>query len=138
MKLEIAWTGGRNDWRRGLRPASSFVGFRERNGDGRPGGATCHACHRKAGLTRLQTDHIDLHHIHATDNVAPIEETPRTLDDLVRPGKVRYVRASNWQAWRIMKLGISERAGLVRCDGRRPITASPARDLEREIVAAVH
>src|SRR6478736_2278010 len=37
----------------------------------------------EASLKRLQTDHIDLYQIHATDTVTPIEETLRALDDLV-------------------------------------------------------
>ncbi len=48
-------------------------------------------------LERLQTDHIDLYQIHATDTVTPVEETMRALDDLVRQGMVRYVGCSNWQ-----------------------------------------
>jgi aryl-alcohol dehydrogenase-like predicted oxidoreductase len=56
-----------------------------------------------ASLDRLQTDHIDLYQIHATDPVTPLDEMLRALDDLVRQGLVRYVGVSNWQAWRIMK-----------------------------------
>src|SRR5882762_9981073 len=54
-------------------------------------------------LERLQTDHIDLYQIHATDSVTPVEETMRALDDLTRNGMVRYAGVSNWQAWKIMK-----------------------------------
>ena len=64
----------------------------------------------EASLKRLQTDHIDLYQIHATDTVTPIEETLRAFDDLVSRGLVRYIGVSNWQAWRISKaLGLSER-----------------------------
>ncbi|MGZ5937672.1 MAG: aldo/keto reductase, partial [Rhizomicrobium sp.] len=52
-------------------------------------------------LERLQTDHIDLYQIHATDPVTPVEETMRALDDLTRQGMVRYAGCSNWQAWKI-------------------------------------
>ncbi|MGO7565070.1 aldo/keto reductase, partial [Rhizobium johnstonii] len=69
----------------------------------------------EASLKRLQTDHIDLYKIHATDTVTPIEETLRALDDLVSRGLVRYIGVSNWQAWRISKaLGLSERRGFAR------------------------
>jgi len=54
-----------------------------------------------ASLRRLQTDHIDLYQIHRWDDVTPIEETLRTLDDLVSAGKVRYVGASNFAAWQL-------------------------------------
>jgi aryl-alcohol dehydrogenase-like predicted oxidoreductase len=54
-----------------------------------------------ASLRRLQTDHIDLYQIHLWDDATPIEETLRTLDDLVSSGKVRYVGASNFAAWQL-------------------------------------
>ncbi|MDO7907608.1 aldo/keto reductase [Paenibacillus sp. JX-17] len=60
-------------------------------------------------LNRLQTDHVDLYQIHTFDPLTPLEETLRTLDDMVTSGKVRYIGASNYAAWELMKaLGISE------------------------------
>ena len=50
-------------------------------------------------LRRLKTDWIDLYQIHQPDPLTPIEETLRTLDDLVRSGKVRYIGCSNFPAW---------------------------------------
>jgi aryl-alcohol dehydrogenase-like predicted oxidoreductase len=50
-------------------------------------------------LRRLQTDYVDLYWLHGWDRRAPIEETLRTLDDLVAAGKVRYVGFSNLPAW---------------------------------------
>jgi aryl-alcohol dehydrogenase-like predicted oxidoreductase len=55
----------------------------------------------EASLRRLRTDYVDLYQIHVYDPTAPIEETMRTLDDMVRSGKVRYIGASNYQAWQI-------------------------------------
>ena len=52
-------------------------------------------------LTRLDTDYIDLYQIHFPDPSTPIEETLRTLDDLVRQGKVRYIGCSNYAAWQV-------------------------------------
>ena len=52
-------------------------------------------------LRRLQTDYIDLYQIHFTDSNTPIEETLRTLDDLVHQGKVRYIGCSNFAAWQV-------------------------------------
>ena len=52
-----------------------------------------------ASLRRLQTDYIDLYQIHGWDSNTPLEETLRTLDDLVRRGKVRYVGLSNYMSW---------------------------------------
>lgn len=57
----------------------------------------------EASLKRLQSDHIDLLYMHRWDDSVPIEETLRTLDDLVRAGKVRYIGASNYLAWQIVK-----------------------------------
>lgn len=88
----------------------------------------------EASLERLQTDHIDLYQIHATDTVTPIDETLRALDDLVSRGLVRYIGVSNWQAWRIAKaLGISERKGYARFDSLQAYYSIAGRDLERDI-----
>ena len=50
-------------------------------------------------LRRLQTDYLDLYWLHSWDRNTPIEETMRTLDDLVRAGKIRYIGFSNTPAW---------------------------------------
>jgi len=52
-------------------------------------------------LRRLNTDYIDLYQVHWPDPTTPIEETLRTLDDLVRAGKVRYIGCSNFAAWQL-------------------------------------
>ena len=63
-------------------------------------------------LRRLQTDHIDLYQCHWADLETPIDETLSALDDLVRAGKVRYIGASNYPAWRLMEaLWQSDRHG---------------------------
>jgi aryl-alcohol dehydrogenase-like predicted oxidoreductase len=86
-------------------------------------------------LERLQTDHIDLYQIHATDGVTSVEETMRALDDLTRNGMVRYVGVSNWQAWKIMKaLGVSHHRGWARFETLQAYYSIAGRDLEREIV----
>jgi aryl-alcohol dehydrogenase-like predicted oxidoreductase len=86
-------------------------------------------------LERLQTDHIDLYQIHATDGVTPVEETMRALDDLVRQGMVRYAGVSNWQAWKIMKAqGVAQHRGYARFETLQAYYSIAGRDLEREIV----
>ncbi|MDK8190418.1 aldo/keto reductase [Paenibacillus sp. UMB7766-LJ446] len=66
-------------------------------------------------LRRLQTDYVDLYQIHTFDPYTPLDETLRTLDDMVTSGKVRYIGASNYAAWELMKaLGTSELKGYVR------------------------
>jgi len=86
-------------------------------------------------LERLQTDHIDLYQIHATDPVTPVEETMRALDDLTRQGMVRYAGVSNWQAWKIMKAqGIADKKGYARFETLQAYYSIAGRDLERELV----
>jgi aryl-alcohol dehydrogenase-like predicted oxidoreductase len=53
----------------------------------------------EGSLRRLQTDYIDLYQVHGWDSNTPLEETLRTLDDLVRQGKVRYIGLSNYMSW---------------------------------------
>ncbi|MET0234661.1 MAG: aldo/keto reductase [Kibdelosporangium sp.] len=50
-------------------------------------------------LRRLRTDYLDLYWLHNWDRNTPIEETLRTLDDLVGAGKIRYIGFSNTPAW---------------------------------------
>ncbi len=55
----------------------------------------------EASLGRLQSDYIDLYQMHTPDPTTPIEETLRTLDDLVKAGKVRYIGCSNFAGWQL-------------------------------------
>ncbi len=67
----------------------------------------------ESSLKRLQTDYVDLYQVHGWDSNTPLEETLRTLDDLVRQGKVRYIGLSNYLAWQAATaLGIQEREHL--------------------------
>ncbi|MFC2004992.1 aldo/keto reductase [Chloroflexota bacterium] len=54
-----------------------------------------------ASLRRLNTDYIDLYYIHYPDSETPILETMRTMDELVRIGKVRYIACSNFAPWQL-------------------------------------
>lgn len=53
----------------------------------------------EGSLKRLGTDYIDLYFLHTWDRVTPTEEVMRTLDDLVRSGKVRHIGLSDIPAW---------------------------------------
>lgn len=55
----------------------------------------------EASLKRLKTDWIDLYQIHRPDPLTPIEETLRTLEELIRQGKVRYIGCSNLPSWQV-------------------------------------
>lgn len=88
-------------------------------------------------LRRLQTDHIDLYQTHYPDHDTPLDETLRALDDLVRDGKVRYLGASNYPAWLLMKsLWVSDANGISRFDSLQPHYSLFNRDeYERELMA---
>jgi aryl-alcohol dehydrogenase-like predicted oxidoreductase len=53
----------------------------------------------EASLKRLQTDYIDLYWLHVWDQITPVEEVMRGLDDLIRQGKVLHVGISDAPAW---------------------------------------
>jgi aryl-alcohol dehydrogenase-like predicted oxidoreductase len=53
----------------------------------------------EASLKRLQTDFIDLYWVHIWDQITPLEEIMRGLDDLVRQGKILHVGISDFPAW---------------------------------------
>ncbi|WP_270171110.1 aldo/keto reductase [Paenibacillus sp. SYP-B4298] len=86
-------------------------------------------------LRRLQTDYVDLYQIHTFDPNTRLEETLRTLDDLISSGKVRYIGASNYAAWELMKaLGISEQRGYERYVSTQTSYSLADRTPERELV----
>jgi aryl-alcohol dehydrogenase-like predicted oxidoreductase len=75
----------------------------------------------EASLRRLQIDYIDLYQAHSDDQEVRLEETLEAFDHLVQRGLVRYVGASNYEAWRLMQsLWISDRHGLARYDSLQP------------------
>ncbi len=89
----------------------------------------------EASLRRLGTDHLDLYQLHEWDGLTPLEETLSALDILVSSGKVRYVGASNFSAWHLMKaLGIAERDGLPRLVSQQIYYSLHGREAEYELV----
>lgn len=88
-----------------------------------------------AALRRLGTDYIDLLQLHAFDAFTPIDEVLSTLDTLVRAGKLRYVGASNFSGWHLMKsLGIAERYGWPRHVAHQVYYSLVGRDYESELM----
>src|SRR3954454_3032850 len=87
-----------------------------------------------ASLQRLGLDHVDLYQIHGFDPAAPIEETVRALDDVVRSGKARYVGFSNLPAWAASHaLTFAEQNGLARFQSAQVYYSLAGRDIEREL-----
>jgi aryl-alcohol dehydrogenase-like predicted oxidoreductase len=86
-------------------------------------------------LRRLKTDRIDLYQIHMQDIDTPEEETLRALDDLVTAGKVLYLGASNYTAYRLTdSQWISKTEHLHRFVALQMQYSLLVRDLEREHV----
>ncbi|WP_257450280.1 aldo/keto reductase [Archangium lipolyticum] len=86
-------------------------------------------------LRRLKTDRIDLYQVHMQDNDTPEEETLRALDDLVHQGKVLYLGASNYAAYRLVdSLWMSRSQHLSRFVTLQAQYSLVSRELEREHV----
>jgi len=86
-----------------------------------------------AQLKRLNTDYIDLFQLHGFDAKTPVEETLRTLDDLVRAGKIRYLGVSNFSGWHLMKsLAAADRHGWTRYVANQAYYSLIGRDYEWE------
>src|SRR3981189_1804400 len=89
----------------------------------------------EASLRRLQTDYIDVYHLHGFDQLTPIEETLKTLDTLIQTGKVRYIACSNFSGWHLMKsLAISERRGWSRYVAHQAYYSLIGREYEWELM----
>lgn len=89
----------------------------------------------EGSLRRLKTDYIDIYHMHGFDGNTPVEETLRTLDDLVQSGKVRYIAASNFSGWHLMKsLGMSEKYGWNRYAAHQVYYSLANREYEWELM----
>ncbi len=86
-------------------------------------------------LKRLNTDYVDVYHLHAFDATTPVEETLNTLDKMIREGKVRYIACSNFSGWHLMKsLSVSERYGWARYVGHQVYYSLVGRDYEWELM----
>jgi aryl-alcohol dehydrogenase-like predicted oxidoreductase len=89
----------------------------------------------EGSLLRLNTDYVDIYHMHGFDAVTPIEEVLSTLDTFVRSGKVRYIACSNFSGWHLMKaLAISDRYGWARYVGHQVYYSMIGRDYEWELM----
>lgn len=86
-------------------------------------------------LQRLGTDYIDVLQLHHFDSMTPVEAVMSALDDLVRAGKVRYIGASNYSGWQLMKSqAIADRYGYARFVAHQAYYSLIGRDYEWELM----
>jgi aryl-alcohol dehydrogenase-like predicted oxidoreductase len=89
----------------------------------------------EGSLRRLKTDYVDIYHLHAFDALTPIEEVQDTLNTFVREGKVRYIAASNFSGWHLMKsLDVAEKYGWTRFAGHQVYYSLLNREYEWELM----
>jgi voltage-dependent potassium channel beta subunit len=88
-----------------------------------------------ASLKRLQQEYIDIYYCHRYDPNTPIDETLRTIEDLVRQGKVMYVGVSEWTAQQIQEaIGTADKYLLDRIVVNQPEYSMLKRKIEAEII----
>ncbi len=88
-----------------------------------------------ASLKRMELDYVDIFYCHRYDPETPVEETLRTIDDLVRQGKVLYVGVSEWTAAQIEEaVRIADRYLLDRIVVNQPVYNMLNRYIEKEVI----
>ncbi|RXE59542.1 aldo/keto reductase family protein [Acetivibrio mesophilus] len=88
-----------------------------------------------ASLKRLNVNYIDLFYCHRYDPETPLEETLRTIDDLLRQGKILYVGVSEWTATQMAQaLHIADRYLLDRIVVNQPQYSMLYRYIEEEVI----
>ncbi|WP_461673155.1 aldo/keto reductase family protein [Priestia megaterium] len=88
-----------------------------------------------ASLKRLNMDYIDIYYCHRYDVNTPVEETLKTLDDLIRQGKILYAGVSEWTAAQIQEaLGVSDKYLLDRIIVNQPAYNMFNRYIEKDIL----
>ena len=91
----------------------------------------------ECSLKRLKTDWIDVYYLHRDDQRVPLEETLRTLGDLIAQGKIRYWAFSNYSAWRIAEMiRLCDLLGVPRPIAAQPLYNAMTRIAEVEYLPA--
>jgi len=89
----------------------------------------------ESSMKRLNVDYIDLYYCHWYDSFTPVEETLRTMDDLIKKGMIRYYGVSNWTAAQIAYgLREVERYSLNRISANQPSYSILDRYIENETI----
>ncbi len=90
-------------------------------------------------LKRLNTDYIDVLQLHQFDSFTPLEQLMKSLDQLIRSGKVRYIGASNFAGWQLMKAqAIADRYGYEKFTAHQVYYSLIGRDYEWELMPLNH
>jgi aryl-alcohol dehydrogenase-like predicted oxidoreductase len=93
----------------------------------------CRAIERS--LKQLRTDYVDIYWLHAWDQLTPVEEVMRGLEDLVRAGKVLYIGVSDTPAWVVSQANtLAELRGWSRFIGLQVEYSLIERTAERELL----
>lgn len=88
-----------------------------------------------ASLKRLGVDYVDIYYCHRYDPEAPVEETLRTIDDLIRQGKILYAGVSEWTAAQIQEaLCVADKYLLDRIVVNQPLYNILDRKIEAEVI----
>lgn len=88
-----------------------------------------------ASLKRMQLDYMDILYVHGVDPSTSLEETVRSLNDIVDSGKVRYIAICNWPAWMVAKAqAIAHYRGYHKFIGLQYYYAAVSRDIEHELI----
>ena len=88
-----------------------------------------------ASLKRMDLDYVDIFYCHRYDPEAPVAETLRTIDDMIRQGKVLYAGVSQWTAAQIEEaVAIADRYLLDRIVVNQPVYNMINRYIEPEII----
>jgi voltage-dependent potassium channel beta subunit len=88
-----------------------------------------------ASLKRMELDYVDIFYCHRYDPETPVEETLRTIDDMIRQGKVLYAGVSEWTAAQIEEaVAVADRYLLDRIVVNQPVYNMINRYIEPEII----
>ncbi|KKI89932.1 voltage-gated potassium channel [Bacillus sp. SA1-12] len=88
-----------------------------------------------ASLKRLKTDYVDIYYCHRYDPETPVDETLRTIDDLIRQGKILYAGVSEWTAQQIQEaVGTADKYLLNRIVVNQPNYSMLQRYIEKEVL----
>jgi aryl-alcohol dehydrogenase-like predicted oxidoreductase len=89
----------------------------------------------EASLRRLVTDRIDVYYLHRFDDEVDLGDSLRTLDDLVRQGKILYTACSNFAAWQVAHaLGLAAARHLISFSAVQPMYSLLKRQAEVELL----